>query len=96
MNVGEKKEWLLLMYSIILYFSLIYIKKLLLFYNIDFAHVLSTFILYGGIVLFVITLGVLYHLRKKYATPNAVFLRDKQLLIPFIIIIILGIGNLIM
>jgi hypothetical protein len=96
MSLGEKKEWLLLMYSIILYLSLTYTKKLLLFLNIDFADVLSPFILYGGIVLLVITLGMLYHLKKKYATPNVVILNDKQVLIPFIIIIVLGIGNLIM
>jgi hypothetical protein len=92
MCLDEKKEWLLLMYSLILYLSLSYIKKLLLFYNIEFGHILSPFILYGGIVLFVITLGMLYYLKKKYATPNAIILRDKQILIPFIIIIILGIG----
>lgn len=96
MSLVEKKEWLLVMYSTIVYFSLIYIKKLLLFYNIDYAHVLSEFILYGGLVFAVIAFGVLYHLKKKYATPNAVILRDKQLLIPFIIIIVLGIGSLIM
>ncbi|SNT04704.1 hypothetical protein SAMN05446037_103532 [Anaerovirgula multivorans] len=96
MSLDEKKEWLLLMYSIILYLSLTYIKKLLLFLNIDFAHMFSSFILYGGIVIFVITLGILYHLKKKYATPNAVILNDKQVLILFIIIIVLGLGNLIM
>ena len=92
MSLNEKKKLILLIYSTILYLSLFYIKKLLLFYNIDFAHILSTFILYGGIVLLVIALGILYYLKKKYATPNAVILRDKQVLIPYIIMIILGFG----
>lgn len=92
MSLSEKKKWILLIYSVILYLSLIYIKKLFLFYNMDFAYILSSVILYGGIVYLIIVLYVSYYLKKKYATPNTVILGEPQILIPFRIMLVLGIG----
>lgn len=96
MSLGEKRKWILLMYSTVLFLSLPYIKKVLLFYKIDFANVISLLIIHGGIVYFIIILAIFRHLEKEYATPSAVILKDKQVLIPFILAMILGIGIWIM
>jgi|SRR5699024_4847408 len=94
MSIEENKKWKYIIYITILYLSLTYIKELMVFLDVNsnIINILSNIITYGGIAYLIINLFAMYRLGNKYNTPNKVILGQKDILIPFIIMIILGIG----
>lgn len=93
----EKRQWRLMFYFVITFLLLCYAKRLFTYFEINaVVKLLSIIIVYGGVIFLIAILVALYYFKKQYKTSNKEIWNDKELRVLFLIILVLGVGNLLM
>lgn len=88
----EKRPWYYMVCSAIIFLSLCYIRKVLTFFHIQFADMLSYILKYVGVIQLVVLFITMYIINKRHPVSSVDLLRDKRFLILFIIMLVLGVG----
>lgn len=92
MERSYKVPWYMILSIAILFGLLSHTRRLLTHFQMEGDQLLSNFIIYAGIPLFILILISMFFLKRHFPVSNTELFRDKIFLILFIIMVLLGIG----